>query len=132
MQAPAYGTLRDGKSAGAVVRSGDWVLFVGQTHEVAVVVPLRLDELKLTGEIRSHPEEHDPPIHAVVFHHALGQHGTVDKATPHNAVDVHVRDRVFEGVSRVGAPDVSPDRALQALRVLLVVSEVVVALRISP
>ena len=83
-------------------------------------------------ESSSHPEEHDPPIHAVVFHRALGQHGTVDEATPHDAVDVHVRDRIFESIPRVGAPDVGPGWALEALGVLLVVAKIVVACGSAP
>src|SRR5215218_5796400 len=60
LQAPADRALGDGKSAGAVVGSGDQVLLVAETREVAVVMPLRFDELELPGEVCSHPEEHDP------------------------------------------------------------------------
>src|SRR5215211_4011151 len=60
MHAPAYRSLRDGERAAGVVRPDDRVLLVVEAHEVAVVLPLRLDELELAGEGRAHEDEHPP------------------------------------------------------------------------
>src|SRR3954451_14803892 len=128
MHASAYRSARDGERAAAVVRPGDRVVLVVEAHEVAVVLPLRLDELELAGNGRTHEDEHPSPFHTIVFHRPLGQHGAVGEAAPHDAVDIHVRNFVFEGVPRVDAADVGAGRALEALRVLVVVAEVVVAL----
>ena len=102
-----------------------------QTDEVAVVVPLRFHELKLTREAAAQEEEDTSSAEAVVFHHALGQQGTVGRTATQDAMQVDDHPLLFEKIAPVRPPDVGSERTLETLRVVVVVQEIVVALGIG-
>src|SRR5918998_937071 len=122
--------LGNGEAARPVVRTDERVLLQRGADEDAVVQPLGLDELELPFEVRAREYEDDAAIGAVVFEHALGQHRSVARAAPDDAVQADVDGAVaVQRVARIRAPCVRTQGALEAPRIVAV-EERVVALRV--
>jgi len=77
VQTHADGRVRGREGAAAIIGPRDHISLMIEPDEVAIVVPLRFHELKLTGEAAAQEDEDTSPVEAVVFQHALGQQGTV-------------------------------------------------------
>src|SRR5262249_44103142 len=128
--APPDRLRRNGEHSGPVVRPHNRVLLSGGPDKDAVVQPLRLDELILPLQVRSHDAKTDAPIRPVVFQNALRQQRTVGGAATDYAMDVDVAE--IQTVARVRATSVRAKRTAQALLITVgVIEEIVVARRVG-
>ena len=119
------GRLGDGEVQGAVLGAADRVVLVAEFVEGLVVDPDVLGELELAHQARADDERGDAAVDAVLGC-AVGQRRTVGGTAADHPAAVHV----VGGVARIEPPGVRSQRARVAVRVHLLVVEVVVAHRI--
>src|SRR5215212_10475756 len=124
-QTSADRPLRDGELVVLGVRSDEGVDLLGSADGAAVVDPLLLDELELACDVGIEGHEDESSVGAVVFEQPRFEPGPVGRAAADDAVKPHFF-AADDGVARVRAPSVRPNRALQAALVVAV-EEVVVA-----
>ena len=118
-------TLGDFEFERAVLMADDRVALVAELVKIPVVHPDVLRELELPDEARADHESGNAALRAVL-RRVLRQMRSVGGAAADHAAAVHVRG----GVAGIHAADVRAERHRIAMRVLLLVVEVVVALQI--
>src|SRR5215217_4942113 len=118
------GPLRDGERVVLGVRSDEGVDRVGSADGAAVVDPLFLHELELACDVGIEGHEDESSVGAVVFEQSRFEPWPVGRAAADDAVKPHFVAN--DGVARVRAPSVRPNRALEA-ELVVAVEEVIVA-----
>src|SRR5262249_39819818 len=124
---PANGALRDLEFERSVVSSSEGVALVSELVEVTIVHPDVLRELKLPDEARADDECGEPALLAIV-RGALRKMRSIGRTPTDQAVSVHVRCCI----ARVHASHVGPKRYRITLRVLGLIVEIIITLRVSP
>src|ERR1700730_10389498 len=110
----------------AVLSADDRVAFVAELVKIPVVRPNVLRELELSNEARADYEIFDATLQAIL-RHVLGEMRTVGGAATDHAAAIHVR----RSVAGVHSAHVRAERHRIAMRIHLLVVEVVVPLKVG-
>ena len=121
------GPLGDLELERSVVRANDRVALVSQLVEVPIVYPDVLREFELPDEARADDKGRYAALNPVVGR-ALRKGRPIRRASPNYPSPVHI----VPGVARVHPPNVRAKRHGIAVRVRLLVGEVVVTLHVGP
>src|SRR6185437_6373732 len=103
----------------------------GRANEGALIDPLALDELKLPLQVGADEEEEHATLRSIILQDPLGQDRAVGLASTKYAMAPDLEDFILEVVARVHTPDMGAQRAFEALRIIVVVQEIVVVLWVS-
>src|SRR5436305_675991 len=128
LQPAADRSLGDGEGARSVICSGERVFLGRRADKDAVVLPLRLDELKLALGIGTGEDEDDAAVRAVVLQDPVRQDRAIARSESEHAVQADIDAHLMiERVPGVRTPGMRADGTSESAQIIAVAEAVVTA-----